>query len=242
MNRFHPAYKFRFSLLRAAEDGGGGGDGDSSSGAVAVEGEGEAAATVATEPSPPATTFLSEAAKAAATTEGEAAEGKAVEPPAPFDPATLTLPEGLEMTEELGKSLGELLNDPDMSAQERGQKLIDLHASTLKTVAESLTQANMELWKTTNDDWRNQIKELPEFKDNPDAEAGKIMQALTSVGAGEEFFKALDLTGAGNHPAILQVFHWLTKPYIEGGAVNGMGGPKTPRQLGANIYTSAAKG
>lgn len=242
MNKFNLAEKFWLSLLRNAEGEGGGGAGEGSSGADAGAGEGGSLA--APEPSPPATTFLTEAgvekpAGGEAPAEGEK-PAESAEAPAPFDATALTLPEGFELPEGLGKSFAELLDNKDLTAQERGQKLVDLHAESVKTVAESMTKANMDLWKTTNDGWRDQIKELPEFKANPDAEAGKVMQVLASVGAGEDFFKALDMTGAGNHPAILQVLHRLATPFMEGGAVQGLGGSKPTRQLGANIYTSAA--
>lgn len=245
MLKINPVKKFYLSLLRNAEGGGGGEAGGGSSGVVAVEGEVAPVADSAAPP--PAATFLTEAGKPAegeAAPDGEAplAEEKPVEALEAFDVAALTLPEGFELPEEMGKSFTDLLSDDKLSPQERGQKLVDLHASTLKEastkIAEQMTQANMDLWTKTNEEWRGQIKALPEFKDNPDAEAGKIMQALTSVGAGEDFFKALDLTGAGNHPAILQVLHRLTKPFMEGGAVQGQGGTKPARQLGANIYTS----
>lgn len=234
--------KFWNSLRRNAEvEGSGGAVGETSGDSV---GEGEVVA--ADSPPPPATTFLNEAGKPAeASAEGEVPpageEEKPAEPPAAFDVAALTLPEGLELPEEMGKAFAELLDDGKLTSQERGQKLIDMYSENMKAAAEQLTQANMDLWKSTNDGWREEIKNLPEFKNNPDAEAGKVMQALTSVGAGEEFFAALDMTGAGNNPAILQVLHRLAQPFMEGGAVQGQGAAKAARQLGANIYTSAKK-
>ena len=240
MKTFNPAQKFWLSFLRNAESEGGGAAGDDTSGVVADAGEEKAGA----EASPPATTFLTEAGKAAEeppAEEGEEkeGEGEAEEEPAPFEVEALTLPEGFELPEELGKTFASILDDKELSTQDRGQKLIDLYAENMKAASTGMQQANLDMWQKTNEGWRNEIKELPEFKNNPDAEAGKILQALTSVGAGEDFFKALDLTGAGNHPAILQVLHRLTKPYMEGGAVAAQSASKPARQLGANIYTSA---
>ena len=239
------ARKFWLSLLREAEGEGGGAGGGDGSGAPAGEaGAGEAGAApapAAAEGEAPAKTFLGEKAEggdAGAKAEGDAGEAA----PAAFDPAALTLPEGFEMSEELSTGLAGILNNAELSPQDRAQQLVELHASTVKTVAESVTQqmqeSNMALWKQTNDEWRDKIKELPEFKSDPDAEAGKVLQALKAVGASDEFFQALDLTGAGNNPAILQVLHRLSKPFMEGGSVAS--GDKAPsgRQLGANIYTS----
>jgi hypothetical protein len=221
-------------------DGGGGAVSDSS-GAGAVEGAG---AVVASEEAPaPAATFLT--AKPAAEGEAKATETPPAEVPAPFDLAAIVLPEGFTLDETVGKSFSEILSDDKLSAQERGQKFMDLHTTALKAAtegtAEQLKQANADLYTKMNEDWRGQIKALPEFKANPEAEAGKVMQALVSLGASEDFFKAIDLTGAGNHPAILQMLHRLTSPHFEGSAVGGGPKPAVTRRLGDNIFTSANK-
>lgn len=245
--------KFWFGVPRNAEgaEGGGADAGASGTGATQAAG-GEAAGAVAPAP---AATFLTAAGQAKpegetakpaeggdAKPESEAAkEGDAAAPPT-IDLATLTLADGFELDPEVGAAFTNLLLDDKLAPQERAQKLMDIHMEAVKAASEGGTkavqEANMALWTKTNDEWRAAIKELPEFKENPDAEAGKVLQALTAVGAGEDFFKALDMTGAGNHPAILQVLHRLAKPFMEGGAVQGVNGAKAARQLGANIYTS----
>lgn len=243
------ATKFWLSLLREAEGEGGGAGGGDGSGAPAGEaGASEAGAAPAPAAAPsaeaPTKTFLGE--KAGAKAEGAAAgaeEGNAgAKDTGAFDPAALTLPEGFEMTEELSTGLAGILNNAELSPQDRAQQLVNLHATTVKSVVESVTQqlqdSNMALWRQTNDEWRAKIKELPEFKSDPDAEAGKVLQALKAVGASDEFFQAMDLTGAGNNPAILQVLHRLAKPFMEGGSVASGDKASSGRQLGANIYTS----
>jgi hypothetical protein len=201
----------------------------------------------------PAATFLTEKREGVAPVEppkegeapkdGEAkAEGEA---PAAFDLSSLTLPEGFTLDEEVGKTFAEIISDEKLSPQERGQKFLDLHTTALKQVSESVAeqvkQANLTAYTELNNKWREEIKALSEFKANPDAEAGKVMQALISVGADESFFKALDLTGAGNNPAILQVLHRLASPHFEGSAVSGNGKPASTKRLGDNIYTTTNK-
>jgi hypothetical protein len=203
---------------------------------------------------PVSPTFLSEQGKEKAegedTTKGgedTAAGGETDEAVATFDLAALKLPEGFTLDEETGKTFTDLLTNDKLSPQERAQAFMDLHTTALKanlethteSVRETVVKENMDLWKTTNDKWREDIKALPEFKDNPDAEAGKVLQVLTTLGADEKFFEAMDLTGAGNHPAILQVLHRLTKPFMEGGVVGKASGQTPRREPGANIYNSA---
>jgi len=225
------------SFLRNAEgvDGGGASDG----GASGTEtGDGAAAVVAGDDVAAPATSLLTEAVKPA-----EAAPEAEV--PAAFDAATATLPEGVTLDEEVSKSFSDILGNAELSPQERGQQLLDLHTKALgdlqKSSAEATAAANLESWTKTNDAWRAEIKELPEFKANPDAEVGKIMQALVAVGADEKFFAAVDLTGAGNNPAIMQVLHRLAQPFLEGGAVSGNGKAVSAKRLGDNIYTSTTK-
>lgn len=197
----------------------------------------------------PAATFLTQETSTDQSEKTEA-EVKVEEPqeetPAPvFDLASVTLPEGFTLDEELGKSFAEIISDQKLSPQERGQKFIDLHTSALKTASEAIAAqvaaANEALYKETNEKWRAQIKDLPEFKANPEAEAGKIRQALISLGGSDEFFRAMDLTGAGNNPVILQMLHRLTSPHFEGTAVGGGATPASSKRLGDNIYTSTNK-
>lgn len=238
------------TLCRNAETGdGSGASGGGETGTVA--GDGAAVVVAGSEPAAPATTFLTEAGKVAeaAPAEGEAkvAEGEAPpsEAPATFDIAAVTLPEGTTLDEETGKSFSDILGNTELSAQDRGQQLLDLHVKALetaqKTAVDAWTEASKKHYDETNAKWLAEIKELPEFKANPEAEGGKVMQVLKGLGAGEDFFTALNVTGAGNNPAILQVLHRLAQPLMEGAAVSGQGKPASAKRLGDNMYTSTNK-
>lgn len=261
MNMNSLLWKYRFAVLWSPEggDGGGAGEGGTGSDAGAGAGEvvaGETPAPAAAAPAEPENkTFLGAAADALNAPKLDA-DGKPIPPaegegdpkteaPATFDLAAVKLTEGFELDAEVGKSFSEILTKEDLSPQERGQQLMDLHTTAIKSAVESAvqqhTEANLTQFKTMNDTWRAEILALPEFKDNPDEVGGKMMQALVSVGADQKFFDALDLTGAGNHPAIVQVLHRLTKPLMEGGAVHGAGPQAAKKEPGANIYTSTGQ-
>ena len=247
------AMKFYLSLLRNADgvDGGGAGGDGGLAGAAPAGGEGAAPAAGDAAPSP---SLLSRAAPvdpnappAPVDPNAPAGETKepdaAPEPPAAFDITGLTLPEGFELDADAGKAFADILGNDKLTPQERGQALADLHAQTVQQVTQAVTEQlqaqGMEQFLKMNADWEKQTAALPEFKANPDAEVGKIFQVLTTLGAGEEFFKAVDMTGAGNHPAIMQVLHRLVQRFLEGGPVGGDGKPVAGKQLGANIYKSA---
>jgi hypothetical protein len=177
-NNLNPMMTFWIGPLRSAEgvDGGGAGDGGSGADAGAAAAGGDAGASPAAAPA----TFLGEAAAKQAEgqeppKEGEAPAGETKEEsPAAFDVAALQLPEGFELNAETGKVFAELMSDDKLSPQERGQKMLDLHATALKETTEALveqvTKANLDAWTKMNDEWRTAIKELPEFKSDPDAE------------------------------------------------------------------------
>lgn len=232
-------FGFWIGPVRNAEgvDGGGAGVPDPVGAGAGVE----AGSVVAGAEPAAATSFLSAAAAPAKGTEGAApaTEGEAA-PAQTFDLATVKLPEGFELDEALGKDFSELLGKA-LPPQELGQALIDLHAKTVTAVTDQVREASQQAWTAMNESWQAEIAALPEFKANPDAEAGKVHQGLLAVGADETFFKALDLTGAGNHPAIVQVLHRLVQPFLEGGPVGGNPKPNVQRQVGSNIYTSAEK-
>lgn len=141
-----------------------------------------------------------------------------------FSAEALKLPEGVTLDQlpaDLLTSFGEVLTDPALSAQERGQKLFDLYQTQATKATEAVEAAAMEQWTKLNDSWRTAVEAMPEFKGKVQQELGAMKQALTTLGAGEEFFQALDLTGAGNNPHILQILHKLTTPLREGGATSG---------------------
>lgn len=166
-----------------------------------------------------------ESAPAGEGAEGAQSEGGeapvAGQSPAPaFDPAQLTLPEGITITPEETSAFAEILNG-EFSPQERGQKLLDLYFSQQEALNKAGQEAAISAWNTMNEQWREEVRAMPEFAGDLQAKLGGIKQALTTLGADENFFSALDLTGAGNNPHVLRMLAKLTAPYIEGGAVGG---------------------
>lgn len=142
----------------------------------------------------------------------------------PLDPTKLTLPEGVTLESfdnETLEAFSGAINDPKLTPQERGQKLFDLYTAAIDKSSKAVEEAALNQWTQMNTEWQKAVGELPEFKGKVQQELGAMKQALTTLGAGEEFFRALDLTGAGNNPHILQLLHKLTAPHREGTATSG---------------------
>ena len=149
---------------------------------------------------------------------------------APEAPAALTaediaLPEGLQADPEIVNGLVETLN-ADQTPQERAASLLDLH----KQVLDQSEKQMQEAWQSTQEEWRKAVKALPEVGgDNLDQTLGDIAKVVDRYG-GKEAREALDLTGAGNHPAVVQLFAKLARDLNETPPVSGeppSGAPKS---------------
>ena len=207
----------------------------------------EAAASVETPAAP--TSLLSEAASqgkppvpaegGSAPVGGEAPQSQGGEAPALFDISGLALPEGFEMPEEVGTAFADLLNDPALSRQELGQKLLDMQVAQAQAASTQMSEATTAVWNEMNQQWRTELAALPEFKDT-DKALGDIKTVLVGMGAGDDFFRALDITGAGNNPHVMVMLQKLTAPHLEGAAVSGSS-TKVPANPALTIYPSMKK-
>ena len=233
---------FWFRLARSAEgEGGGAGGGAGAEGVGTTAGEGGAS-----QDAPPATLLSDVTAQTngqdtQAGSQDTLAGGQDTQPggeePAAFDPAVVTLPEGFSVPEETMTAFSGILSDAALTPQERGQKLLDLYASNLQAQATAAGEANAQAWQKLNDEWRTAAMALPEFAGKAEAEIGAVKQGLLAAGATPDFFKALELTGAGNNPHVLQVLHKLTLPYREGKPIGGGANrPVTAADRAAKMY------
>jgi hypothetical protein len=174
----------------------------------------------ATEPTKPEGTTL-------ATKEGET-------PPkaeAPTEYAEFKVPEGFELASEVSKEAGGLFKEMGLN-QEQAQKLVDFYVTKNQESAEQPFKAYENLRK----EWVDQVKADPEIgsRDGMKAEVRQtISRGLDAIGNPalvKEFKDAMDLTGAGDHPAFIKAFHALAKMVTEGEPVRG-NGPSPAGQL-----------
>lgn len=188
------------------------------------------AAPLAASPAPALTTELGgapidspaagavDAAKPDGTKNADSA--KPAEAPAALDIAKLTLPEGMKSDDPQLAAFSGLMADDKLSPQERGQKLLDLYNESHKSAATAATAA----WKAVNEDWIKSVKTDSEIG-GAKFETTKITisKAIDSLGptAAAAFRQALDVTGAGNNPAIWKGLHAMAMRLTEGGHVAG---------------------
>jgi len=144
-----------------------------------------------------------EAAKAA---EAEAAK------PEPITFEAFNVPEGLELKDDAVKQFTEILGDPNLSAQERGQKLVDMYAAEVKGVHEAYAQQQVDTWRQLNDSWKEELRSDPEIGGNRVGTTLSIAKAvIEEFGGSKEQQAALlahvDNNGMGNYAGFVRLLH-----------------------------------
>lgn len=148
----------------------------------------------------------------------------------------ITLPEGVELAEEPMADFLGIMNNQELSRGEMAQKLVELQVGMAQEAADAASNAGAKLWDDTQAQWQQQARDLPEIggEQLPQTLA-TIKKGLEHVGADQETFDALNITGAGNHPAIIKVMFELTKGLVETppvlGDAAGEGRKLTPAEI-----------
>lgn len=144
------------------------------------------------------------------------------EPAPPPDYTELKLPEHLTANQEIMGNYTGILGEYGVPA-EAGQKLLDLHAATLKTAGESMAahmaSEQQRVFSETRQAWQSEAKADPEIGGAGFQTAmGKIARVRDLL-IPEADRPALDtfmrVTGAGDHPIFLKMLHRASKYFDE---------------------------
>lgn len=169
--------------------------------------------------------------------EAEGAEGAEGPPSAP-EPITaddLALPEGYALPEELGPQFLELMNNPPESRAEFANAVLGLHTQILQQTAETYAQQ----WEATQEEWRTSVQNLPEIGGrNLESSLGEIAKVLDRYGDAEAR-EALAVTGAGNHPALVRLFHKMAKDLNEAPPVKGTPATSAPSDRASRMFKTS---
>jgi hypothetical protein len=155
-------------------------------------------------------------------------------------------PDGIVIDPKLVEDITPIFKEAGINA-ETAQKLFDFHTKALQDAAKAPTNAV----ETMRADWRAKVTADPELakavngdKTGLDAVKLDIGRALTHLPPTEaaEFKAAMDLTGAGDHPAFVKAFWKLSQLVTEGKHVNGANpSPAGQTAPGAASRPTAAK-
>ena len=215
-------------------------------------------AAPAAEVAPPAEAATTETVVAEATTEAEAAKPEAAKPEgeaekkaeaAPEKPAeapTYTdfkIPEGLTVPEERLIEFTGILAENNLT-QEAGQKLLDLHAATIKQAQEALATNQRDVYTKMNRDWREDFNRHYGNRANTIADDARfaIREAVKDPKERAAVFAVLseDMTGAGNNRHVIGMLASLGRKFRERGApavaapARGQPASRADRRYGGN--------
>jgi hypothetical protein len=169
----------------------------------------------------PPTTLVTEQPKTEAPVEGQKApEQKAAEPEkaaevkapdAPLDATSFKLPEGFTLDEPVMKDFTDVMNK-EMTRAERGQALIDLYAKAVNSASEKGSQEFANLQKQ----WVDQVKADSTYGGTALPETQRSIGRVLEEFGDAEVKYAFDVTGAGNHPAVVKMLAKIGKALGEG--------------------------
>jgi hypothetical protein len=164
---------------------------------------------------------------------------------APEKYADFTVPDGWEMDKEARAEAEKLFRDFNLP-QSAAQALVDFYAA--KSI--QAQNAPVEFYATMRQGWRESAMSHPELQ----GKLGAGGEVLTTISRGldaiasatgdrqliADFKEAMDMTGAGDHPAFIRVMYSLAKRATESGHVRG-NGPSAPGQARPGSARSAAQ-
>ena len=170
-------------------------------------------------------------APAPAKTEGESsllnkdekpAETKAEEKAgAPEKYADFKAPEGITLDAKAIEAATPLFKEAGLT-QDQAQKFVDFYAA--KQVESA--QAPYDMYAQMREGWQKEVKADPEIGGKLPQVKETVSRALDTLGdatLAKNFREAMDLTGAGDHPAFVKTIYKLAQMVTEGRHVAGSG-------------------
>lgn len=172
--------------------------------------------------------------------EDKPAESKPEDAPKPEEPITyeaFKLPEGVTLDEAKLGEFTKIAAEAKMP-QEVAQKMIDLYTAEAKQAAE----APMRAWTELQNKWQEEVRSDPVIGgQNLDKNLAATKAGINAL-LGEDaksFFEALNITGAGNNPAILRGLMKAAAPHAPATPVGGSPG-KGSKSAGETLYPKMA--
>ena len=147
----------------------------------------------------------------------------------------LKLPEGLSVPDEAKSAFSEIVTKNKIPT-EVAQSMMDLYAQQAQTAA----AAQAKVWQDMNTAWQAEVKADKDIGgDKLPATLQRIAKVFDDPTLGVPGIReAMNLTGAGNNPAIVKLLANLAKVATEGGHIAGSpsGAVEPPADLGGALY------
>lgn len=171
-------------------------------------------------PTPPIEPTVEPTTEPTSTTEPPKTEEPKEEPTPEFVPLTaddIVIPEGMEVAEDLRDEFLGIVNNQELDPKERVNQMIGLYGKALTAASET----NSKAWADLQSEWQSKVKADPEIGGAKfDATINKIGKLVEEFGS-DELRGAMDMTGAGNNPAIIKFLATLADKLTEGSFTSG---------------------
>lgn len=141
----------------------------------------------------------------------------------------MELPEDFELDKGLAEKAAPIFKEAGLN-QDQAQKLVGLFAEIRAEEAGSAVSQ----WTETQKGWVDAIKS--EWGGEYDSNV-KLASKAVQLG-GDELREALEITGAGNHPAIIKFFHRVGSAISEDGLVAGDAVVNQKAPIESRLYPS----
>lgn len=152
--------------------------------------------------------------------EGEAADGEKKEgegEPEPLTVEALTVPEGVELSPEVSGKFVEILNNAELSPNDRANALLELQADAMKAASEQ----SSALWQETQQQWQDEVRNDPEIGgEKLDQNLANVRKFLDEYGS-PELDDVMAMTGVGNNIHMARFMVKLAKNFTEGQPLSG---------------------
>lgn len=151
------------------------------------------------------------------------------------------IPDGFTIEEKAFGEFKGVLADANLSPQDRGQKLLEMHVAALKATQ----QSSDKLWTDTQTKWQGEVKADPEMGgQNYDSTLELVAKAIDALGGKEaqKMRDAFNFTGAGNHPEMVRLMRRVGALVSEGKHVAGKsaGDDGSQKSAAEKLYPSHA--
>lgn len=175
-------------------------------------------------------------------------EGQSDEPAPPPTYEAFTIPEDVSLEPERLKEFTDILGEFEGKTkadhafvQEFGQKAVDFHVSEVKKTVETLNRSLAESWENTKTEWKDSFMKDPEIGGNRwqttvDAASSFIRTHGGTAEQQSEFRKLMDMSGVGNHPAMIRLLASAGRAMSEGRPLAASSPVSPPKSKVATMY------
>lgn len=119
--------------------------------------------------------------------------------------------------------------------KEAATSLVSMYAEQVSELQSKMAEEQERTWTSTKEQWVKEARELPEIGGaNFDKTLSVIAKAIDKFGD-SKVREAYDLTGAGDHPAILRFVYNMAKHLVEQPPVLGSP-PGSSKSLAQRLY------